>query len=77
MYKRQQLQAAAQQNAAAHRAECYQLQKEMIDTPELETQPALVTRYGQQRTAQAGAGLAILSEDGAFPVSYTHLQRPW
>lgn len=72
-----QLQAAAQQNAAAHRAECYQLQKEMIDTPELETQPALVTRYGQQRTAQAGAGLAILSEDGAFLYSGTGMKNGW
>ena len=72
-----QLQAAAHQNAAAHRAECYQLQKEMIDTPELETQPALVTRYGQQRTAQAGAGLSILSEDGAFLYSETGMKNGW
>lgn len=72
-----QLQAAAQQNAAAHRAECYQLQKEMIETPELETQPALVTRYGQQRTAQAGEGLAILSEDGAFLYSGTGMKNGW
>ncbi|MDY4166692.1 MAG: hypothetical protein SOY27_04280 [Fournierella sp.] len=63
-----QLRAAAQQNAAAHRAECYQLQKEMIENPDLETQPPLVTRYGQQRIAQTGEGLAILSKEGASSI---------
>lgn len=72
-----QLQAAAQQNAAGHRAECYQLQKEMIETPDLETQPPLVARYGQQRTAQAGAGLAIISEEGAFLYSGTGMENSW
>ncbi len=72
-----QLQAAAQQNAATHRAECYQLQKAMIETPDLETQPPLVVLYGQQRTAQAGVGLAILSEEGAFLYSGTGMENGW
>lgn len=72
-----QLRAAAQQNAAAHRAECYQLQKEMVENPDLETQPPLVTRYGQQRLAQAGEGLAILSKEGAFLYSGTGMENGW
>ena len=72
-----QLQAAAQQNVAVHRAECYQLQKAMIETPDLETQPPLVVLYGQQRTAQAGVGLAILSVERAFLYSGTGMENGW
>ena len=72
-----QLLAVAEQNAARHRMECYSLQKEMIDTPDLESQPALVTRYGQQRTAQAENGLVILSQQGAFLYSGTGMENGW